>query len=360
MNTPSKLPRKVLRSTASMAVVVLMACSVSVESGGEPQNRALIDRLPAGATAIAWIDFEALAEAMPQEKWDAYEEMLQGDEDMGDLERFTEATGIDPREDLMQLAFAALPTAAEPDDYLVLMSADFDEDKLLELAVDAESVTYEGATFYAAADVFRALEEAVAEPEGGDASGSTSIEAAADRPGYLSIIDDETLAMGSQASLEVVVDVDSGRRDSLKMDPVMNDLISDVAGEGQIWFVGTRETWDERIGDLGQGNGPMVPTSAIESIEVLTMSLRMGEGMTMRITGIAATADAATELTTSLNGLLAMGRMMLQQNEPELFAIIDRGISVSQDDRTIRIQADLTDADIEVLQRMADEQMPAR
>jgi hypothetical protein len=190
-----------------------------------------------------------------------------------------------------------------------------------------------------------------------DPDDNSEIEVSVDRPGYLAILDGETLAMGTESTLRVIVDVAGNRHDALKMDPTMNDLISDVAGQGQIWFVASRDTWDKRLDDLAQG-GSMVPVSAIESIEILTMSLRMGDGMTMRIAGMAATAEAAAELSTSLNGLLAMGRMMLQQQEPELFAIIDRGLSVGQDDRTVHIEATLTDADIEILQRMAEEQMP--
>ena len=68
--------------------------------------------------------------------------------------------------------------------------------------------------------------------------------------------------------------------------------------------------------------------------------------------------DRLDHVALTKEGILAMGRMMLQQQEPELFAIIDRGLSVGQDDRTVHIEATLTDADIEILQRMAEEQMP--
>jgi len=357
MHSLTTLPRKLARASAWVAIVLLMACSVSVDSEGETQTTALIDRLPAGATAIAWVDIEALAEAMPPEEWDEYEEMFQDDEDMQDLERFAEATGMDPREDMKQITFAVMPGDGEEDDYVMLMSAAFDRDKLEGLADGAETISYEGMTFYSAEDVFRNLEEAVGPMGTEDPDGNSEIEVSVDRPGYLAILDGETLAMGTESTLRVIVDVAANRHDALKMDPAMNDLISDVAGQGQIWFVATRDTWDERLDDLAQG-GSMVPVSAIESIEILTMSLRMGDGMTMRIAGMTATAEAATELSTSLNGLLALGRMMLQQQEPELFAIIDRGLSVGQDDRTVHIEATLTDADIEILQRMAEEQMP--
>lgn len=371
MNKPLIWSRNIARFSAWTAVVLLMACSVSVDSEGETQTRALIDRLPAGAIAIAWIDIEALAAAMPPEEWDEYEEMFQGDDNMQGLERFAEATGIDPREDMRQVAVAMMPGAAQEGDPVVLVVLDFDEDKLLALMAEAETVSYEGATLYNAQEVFRSLAKTVggadadaSEGEAGDMEGEAGdmdgeagdmeVEIAATRDGYLTILDAQTLAMGTEASLKVLIDVDGGRYDSLKMDPVMNDLISDVAGQGQIWFVATSDTWEDQIGELGQGGG-MVPTNAIESIEVMTMSMRLGDGMTLRLAGVTASAEDAGLLADTLNGLAAMGKMMLQQSQPELFGILDRGITIGQDDRTVHIEANLSAADIAVLRLMAEE-----
>lgn len=357
MNNPPSWSRSVTRFSAWIAVVLLMACTVSVAVEGETQTRALIDRLPAGATAIAWIDIEALAAAMPPEEWDQYEDMFQGDDNMEDLERFAEATGIDPREDMRQIAVAMMPGAGTEVEPVVLVALEFDEDKLLALMADAESVSYEGTTLYNAQEVFRSLGETIGSEDadaGGDAAADMEVEISPEQDGYLTILDAQTVAMGTEESLKVLIDVDGGRHDSLKMDPAMNDLISDVAGQGQIWFVATREAWEDQIDRLGQGGG-MVPTNAIESIEVMTMSMRMGDGMTLRLAGVAASAEDAGLLADTLNGWTAMGKMMLQQSQPELFAILDRGISVGHDDRTVHIEANLTPADIEALRVMAEE-----
>ena len=355
MNNPLSWSRNIARFSAWIAVVLVMACSVSVDSEGETQTRALIDRLPAGAIAIAWIDIEALVAAMPPEEWDEYEEMFQGDDNMQELERFAEATGIDPREDMRQVAVAMMPSAGENDEPVVLVALDFDEDRLLALTVDAETVSYEGATLYNAQEAFRRIEEAVGRDAGtGEGELSGEFELTAEPDSYLTILDAQTLAMGTEESLKMLIDVDGGRHDSLKMDPVMNELISDVAGQGQIWFVATREAWDDQIGELGQGGG-MVPTNAIESIEVMTMAMRLGDGMTLRLAGVAASAEDAGLLATTLNGWTAMGKMMLQGSQPELFGILDRGITVGQDDRTVHIEANLSAADIVALRLMAEE-----
>jgi len=363
MSASVRFPRNLMRCATLMAIATLLACTVTIDSEGETQNAALIDRLPSGATAIAWIDFEALAESMTPEEWNEYERMFERDEDMQDLERFTEATGIDLREDMKQVAVAVMPGDGEEDEPLVLAHVLYDEDRLMELFAGAETLTYEGATMYAATDVFRQLEETLGqgdEDEMPDEPGETEVESQPEDEiqGYLVMLDDRTIAMGSEASLEVIIDVDSGRRDALKMDPQMNDLISDVAGQGQIWFVAKRETWADRMGELGAAGG-MVPTNAVETIEVVTMSVRMGGGMAMRLTGVAGSAEDATLLAETLRGWTAMGKMMLQQNQPELFNILDRGVSVGQDDRTVHIEATLSQDDIDVLRRLAEDQMEA-
>ena len=101
----------------------------------------------------------------------------------------------------------------------------------------------------------------------------------------------------------------------------------------------------------------MVPATAIESIETVTLSMWLGDGLSIRLTGIAGSAEDAGMLTDSLNGLLSMGKIMIQGSQPELFQILDRGVHAEQDDRRINIEANLTPADLEFLRRMAEDEV---
>ena len=355
MNSLTKIWRGSVQIGACGTIALMLACSVSIDSESAAESRALIDRLPSGATAIAWIDFEALAEAMPAEQWDQYAEMLRGDEDTQDLERLEEATGIDVREDLRQMGVALMPGGADDDWPVVLIEADFDRGRLESLLTDAESIEYEGATMYAVDDFVRNLAAAIGRDENIDSPGA---EAEPADDAYIVVLDDTTLAIGTEESIRIVIDVDGGRRETLKSDPDMNDLISEVAGHGQIWLVATKSTWDDRVADLGQsGAGAMVPTTAIESIETITLSMGFGDGLSIRLAGISRSPEDARMLTDSLNGLLSLGKMMLQGSDPELFEILDRGVRAEQDDRRINIEANLTQADLDFLQRMAEEEM---
>lgn len=315
----------------------------------------MIDRLPAGATAIGWIDFEALSEVISAERWDEYEEMLQDEENQAELEAFQEATGIDVRTDIHQLGVAVMPGADGEDEPVVLVSVDFDRDRFDALLADAQTVEYEGTTMYLLEDFTQTLGAAVGRSEGVEEA-NVDLELESWEDAYIVVLDDSTVAVGTEGSLRVILDVEAGRLETLKSDPDMNALISDVAGHGQMWVVATKSTWDEQLAGLGDsGAGIMVPTSAIESINTLTLSMRMGDGISLRMSGIAATAEDARMLTESLNGLLAMGKMMLQGSEPQLFEILDRAVRAEQDGLVINIEATLTDADIEILRQLAEE-----
>ena len=85
------------------------------------------------------------------------------------------------------------------------------------------------------------------------------------------------------------------------------------------------------------------------------MSMRMGDGVTLRLAGVATTAEDAGLLADTLNGWTAMGKIMLQQSQPEMFDILDRGITVGRDDRTVHIEADLSAADIEALRSVMED-----
>ena len=358
MNSLTKIRRRASsRIAASGAMALILGCSVSIDSEAVTESRALIDRLPSGATAIAWIDFAALSEAMSAEQWDQYEEMLEGDENAQDLARFKEATGIDVREDLRQMGGALMPGGADDDWPVVLIEADFDRGRLVSLLTDAESIDYEGVPMYAVDDFARNLEVTVGRDEdiesrGAEAETGSAIEA------YIVVLDDTTLAIGTEENLRIVINVDGGRRETLKSDPDMNDLISEVAGHGQIWLVATKSTWDNQVAGLDQTiPGTMVPATAIESIETITLSMRLGDGLSIRLAGISESAEDARMLTETLNGLLSMGKMMIQGSQPELFQILDRGVRAEQDDRRINIEANLTPADLEFLQRMAEDEV---
>jgi hypothetical protein len=61
-------------------------------------------------------------------------------------------------------------------------------------------------------------------------------------------------------------------------------------------------------------------------------------------------------LTDSLNGLIAMGKMMLQGSQPELFKILD-GVHAEQDDQKINIEVTLSQTSFDFLLSIVEQEL---
>ncbi|HJO29941.1 MAG TPA: hypothetical protein QGG30_05600, partial [Acidobacteriota bacterium] len=57
-----------------------------------------------------------------------------------------------------------------------------------------------------------------------------------------------------------------------------------------------------------------------------------------------------------LNGLIAMGKMMLQGSQPELFEILD-GVHAEQDDQKINIEVSLSQTNLDFLLSIAEQEL---
>jgi len=349
MVMPQRVPRLWLRMLIVTAVAALLACTASVETEGVTAQ-SLPDRLPAGATAVAFVDYRNIIETMPPEDWAEYEEMFEDSEDYERFERLTEVIGINLREDLGQMALAAMPGAAgEEGNAVILISATMERSRLESTLAGVETVSYEGQTLYPLREAWAAIEEAGGQPQTGEAPMDLG-----DQTGFLAILDDRTLGFGGEQGLKAAIDAGAGRAASLADDPVMSELLAGISDDSQAWFVARRESWQDQMSGLGESGG-MVPTAALSSIETVTMSMRFAEGMRLRLAGITGAAEDARLLADSLGALITMGKLMMQQEEPELFQILDRGIRVSAEDRAIVIEADLSRADLEALRQLGEE-----
>jgi len=171
------------------------------------------------------------------------------------------------------------------------------------------------------------------------------------------IIDDQTLMIGSETGVKFALDTAAGERPKVRDDSTMNEMIMSLPYDDQIWIVAADEAWAERLAEMPEeGASPVpIPLAAIEGIEVITFAMHMSDAMRLRLSGIAATEEDATMISQSMLGLLAMGKMMIQQAQPELFKIIDSGLLIDSDDRVINIEANLSGVDIAILRKLAEE-----
>jgi len=132
------------------------------------------------------------------------------------------------------------------------------------------------------------------------------------------------------------------------------DLLEDVDTDAEIWAVAAQEGM---LRGLRSGGNSPLPQIPVDRINAMIMSMRVTDGMAFTLRGRTGAEEDAKLLGDSLNGMLAFGKMMLQSNQPEIFDIIDRGVTAGSSGYDVTVRAQLTLEQIEQLQSFAREAM---
>lgn len=368
----SKLPRSALVALAAF----ILACAPGAEEGipdAGPATDDLLALLPADSVVVGWMDLDAVRESSSGAALFDQDPAPPGQDGHEELQRLAEATGIE-MQDIHSGAFAVPGGTLQEDEPVAVAIAkvDYEPARMTETLATRPTLSYRDRTLYELDESMwndRDEQGASEEPAGqetGEAAGGQ--EAAGDEqateeeedddPPYLVMLDAGTLVLGNERGVRAALDTIAGEADSLRDNADMIEVIDGAAVASQAWLVVSREAWSQQLEDLPEGRMP-VARSAIEGLERMTVSLGVDDGFMLRLTAVAGSEDDAGDLADALRGVVAMGKMMIQQ-EPELFAILDEGIDVGAEGREIRLEARLTDAQVEVLRQYAEERMPAR
>ncbi len=353
---------------ALTVALVLSACATEPRVS-EPQGDVdLFAYLPGPASVVGWVDFDALRGSTLAMTYLQDEELIgEADEE---LQEFINKTGIDPRTDLKQIAMVAFDNEDGETEGVVVGAVNFDRDRLLTALADSPTTSYRDHTIYELEpEEWEGMEsegehgeegEAEHGEEGDSEYGEVWVEAEKEpQPGYLVIINDQTLMMGSETGVRFALDTAAGERPKVRDDSTTNDVIMGLPADDQIWLVADDEAWADELAEMPEeGASPVpIPLAAIEGVEVVTFAMHMSDAMRLRMSGIAATEEDATMISQSMLGLLAMGKMMIQQAQPDLFNIVDRGLLIDSDNRAINIEANLSAEDIATLRELAEEKV---
>lgn len=382
MRIHPRAPSTLLRSAAILLATALLACAPAAEGPAGPATDDLLALLPGDAFFVGWADMDALRESTSGTAF-LDEESPMSDEDYGDMQRLAEATGIEI-EDIHQGAFAALGGTGDADDAVVVAVAkvDYEPARMTETLAERPTLTYRDRTLYELDQSMWSEEEDEAPTEEGEATGQEEgpgqvtedpgqvtegagqegeqpgqpAEEEEEEPPYLVMLDAGTLLLGNEPGVRAALDTIDGDAGSVRDDAQMVEIIQGASAGSQAWMVVTRDAWSDQLEQMPEQGMP-VPRSAVEGIEQMTVSLGVAEGFMLRVTGLAGTEEDAGLLADSLRGVVSMGKMMIQQ-QPEIFAILDEGITVDSTGREIRLEARLTDAQVEALRQFAEERMP--
>ena len=343
-------PLTVIAWALALLLLPPMACSGATapsanETGGdEAESTAaqgdLIARLPADATTVGMIDFAALRNS-PAYEFLRSEGAAIGDP--GEFEDLIAETGIDPRTDLHRIAFVSSEWFSEDmgDASGAVVVATFDRDRVLESMAGQPTEEYGGHTLYAA-DGWGREDDDGENGEGADEDGNKV-------DGYLAILDDSTLAFGGGCTIRAIIDVANGAA-STRTNTRLMALLEDVDPDSETWFVSAQNALFK---DITPDDSMPMQQIPLDRINAMIISLRMANGIQVSLRGRTEESSDAKLLGDSLNGMLAFGKMMIQGSDPDVFSILDRGITAGSSGRDVTLRADLSIDDLETLRDYA-------
>jgi hypothetical protein len=306
----------------------------------------LVAMLPAEITTLGYIDFAAVRDTA------AYD-YLRNDTEIGDagFEDIIAETGIDPRTDLHRIAFVSNSGFATWDDRAAfIVVATFDRARIEEAVAAAPTAEYSGRTLVQVSALARVDEEGAQGDSTGDA-----IALDGDIDGWMTLLSDTVIAFGSEASIRAIVDVADGAPSARDNADLMG-LLEDVNTDSQFWLVSAQEGL---FSGIDAGEGSPIGQIGYDRINAMIVALDLGDGLSFRMRGRTAAEEDAKNLGDALNGMVALGKMMLQSNNPAVFEILDRSIETGSRGRDVTINADLSIEDLEALRAYAESMLSA-
>ena len=318
--------------------------SSSGSSETAPQGD-LIALLPADAATIGWIDLEQLRTSSLFSMFVSDDGRLSSSED---LNEFITETGIDPRNDLHRMAFVfgnpTQPGSWEQGGFVV--QATFDAGMAREKLAELPTEEYGGSTIYHIAGWQQRRGD-------DDATNPEDEETDIDVEGFVTLLDDQTVAFGSASALRGIIDVASGGAASARSNSRLMSLLEDVTAGSQLWFVSAH---DDMFTDLPAGDDNPMSQLPWDKIKSLIVAANLADGIDLKLRGRTASKQDAKLLGDSLNGMLALGKMMLQSNDPALFEILDAGVEAGSNGQDVTVRAELSLEDIQAIQAFVETQ----
>ena len=339
--------------TLCCLLVAPIACSGATSEPGTTSEEQidLMALIPATAASLGWFGMAELRQSPIFELATADDGLLEEGEKA--LDSMVRETGIDPLKDIDEIVFGGLVATDGQLHPVLIAAANFDRQGLASALADRPSETYGDHTIYSVRDTDDEPSEDVEDgnsDSGDDSSGET---AASSTVGRLVILDDHTLVMGADLGVRQVLEVAGGTA-SVRTNAAMMTLLEDVPAASQAWILFSKEAFEDHLSQLPEG--APIPTQSLRNIEVLLVAAELSEEIRLEMRGRSSTPEDAKLLGDSISGLLAMGKMLLQSQEPELFAILDRAVRVESQTNEVSVHAHLTMDDLTTLRRFAEEQ----
>ena len=348
---PSGKQRVTSRSTASLlvvlfvAVVTLYSCQTQDESQAGGLDSELVALLPSNATSLMGADILRL-KTTPVYRF-LEEERRKNESSQSGLKTIAERTGFDPWQDLDRVLLASWVDASDDKSsapaarFLVVARGRFDLTEIGHQLDDAEVEDYRGVPVY---------HQPVPQPGSSisEAPGSEFLKQLED--GFsLALFDERVAVAGIKLAVMETIDRKMDGGASFLDNTQLLERAEALNQSNQLWSVSlnTGELWESGAGSLPSGIN--IPAFRIfRSMESSSLAADLTDGIDVKAEGVCATDEDAKTLAEAGRGMVALGRLTLSEQYPDVMKLFD-AIDVVGDEKVIRASVRMTASDFESL-----------
>ena len=289
--------------------------------------------LPVDSQGVFFVDIHRAFQT------DVANKMIQEDENYEEYLKFVEESGIDPKEDIFCAAISLSGNLAGEQNGAAVINLSYDKDTalaMIEKKAEAEIQTaeYNGITVYS----IEAKKEGIeAEEEGNEA----------EEEGNWAFLDASNIVVGNKKGVQNCIDVMQKTKDNVFKNEALAGVLDRADKDTIFW--GALLVPKEDLAKASEGNPQLKP---LQNMSALVLNFDHKNAMvTIKIKAEGDDPDSNKQIADMLNGLKAMGAMMIPPDKPELNDLLN-SLTVSFGDDHVLIDASIPD---EVLQSLKNE-----
>lgn len=305
----------------TMALILVTSCA---KKGGAVTGEGLLAYLPKTTNGVIVMDIGRIMST------DVAAKAIKEDKGFEKYREFVQKTGIDPQKDLHWIAVGLTgELSGKSTEAAVIVNMTYKKDDLLaKIKAEApklQETTYAGATLYT-----------VPEEEG-------------KKPAYVTFLDDNNIAGGSEKAIKSVIDIQQKKAESALKNEALAGILKGVRKDAMVWcaFAVPPDAME-----MAASQNPMMAN--LKGLYGLTMFFDYkNKGLIVEIKGLNKDEAKNKEIQTMLDGLKAMGAMA-STKEPSLGEVLDK-IAITSGPGDITISANIPEDLLNKLKAKAEE-----
>lgn len=304
----------------SLSLILLGASACGTKAGapaGSAQPEDVLKYLPQDSQGVFFVDIHSAMGTAVAEK------MLSDDETLSKYQEFVQKSGVDPKQDIFYAAVAVMSGGiGEDQEGAAIINMRYDKEKILALI----------------------KEEGKKELQTADYAGFTMYTPEEEEDSAFSFLDDSNIVVGNPESVKACIDVMQKTKDNVLNNTELADILKRTDKDTLFW--GAMMIPQEEVAKVTEQDSRLEPLKNLSAL-ILNFDYK-NAAILAKIKAESDDPDGNKQIADLLNGLKAMGAMMIPEDKPEFGDLLD-SITVSFGDDFVMIDANIPDTVLESL-----------